>query len=99
MVINNLQIGNLLQVTMEASIAQTNTKRPSSYMLYLMIIINFVKLTHISHHKLVSPRFKVRNHKSKSQNTSINMQLERPSYHRLSQNGCKSGAGLHLKLL
>jgi hypothetical protein len=67
-------------------------------MLYLMIIINFVKLTHISCTNLY-PRFKLRNHKSKSQNTSVNMQLERPSCHRLSQNGCKSGAGLHLKLL
>ncbi len=48
-----------------------------------MIIIFFVKLTHKSHHKLVSPRFKLCNHKSKSKITSINMQLERPSCHRL----------------
>jgi hypothetical protein len=34
MVINNLQIGNLLQVTMEASIAQTNTKHSPSYVIF-----------------------------------------------------------------
>lgn len=88
MVINNhFQSGNLLQVKMEASIAQTITKHSPLYVLYMMIIIIFVKLTHISHHKLVSPRFELLNHKSKSQNTSINMQLERPSGHKLSQNG------------
>lgn len=62
---------------MEASIAQTSSKHSTPYVLYLMIIILFVKLSHISHHKPVSPRFKLRNHKFKSQNTSINMQLER----------------------
>lgn len=58
MVINNhFQSGNLLQVTMEASIAQTPTKHLPSHVLYLMIVIIFGTLTHISHHKLVSPRF------------------------------------------